>query len=290
MNCMKVILLFLTVIFFVTGCDDGTEDLEIAEKLADEYLMSGIDNKPSKPYAIKSIQHLQLASDKGNIEASIRLGRKYYYGKFLTEKKNTIINQDYKKARELFYRAANKGNTNAAYILAWMSLRGQGGDESKREAARWFKEVRKDKDFWSIPSFSLLNSPSPHRHRLTPDNISNKKLLIAAAELDDPYAQNLMGWQQHYTNNQKLASHWFEKSARGGYPHSQYEIGSRYLNGDGVLRDHKRAYMWFSIAEYKGHSLATDLLELMNDELPQSVIIESQEAAKVCLESNYKNC
>ena len=63
-----------------------------------------------------------------------------------------------------------------------------------------------------------------------------------------------------------------------------------YANGEGVLKDLVRAYMWFSIAADNGSDAATKYIKIFEDELSYAEISKAQKMSSICLESNYTDC
>ena len=171
------------------------------------------------------------------------------------------------------------GDTRAAHILGWMYISGQGVEKSKTKAAKWFSLIREDNYYWQTLYF-------------VPDNHSDSELEMIAAELGDPRAQYLVAVGYLYApfQNQNIASKWFEKSAKGGYSNAQFEIGTRYSLGNGVLKDYIKAYMWLNIAHYNQYKAAEIGLNDLADEMSSSAAVKAQEAAHICLKSSYKNC
>lgn len=72
-------------------------------------------------------------NSKINSEEDLQLGLSYYYGN-----NGKII--DYKKAHDLFLRAANQGNPKAQYSLATSFFTGKGVEEDDNKALFYFKE------------------------------------------------------------------------------------------------------------------------------------------------------
>lgn len=54
----------------------------------------------------------------------------------------------------------------------------------------------------------------------------------------------------------KLAARWFEQAAASGHGPSQYRLGSLYREGRGIAKDSALAFQWFDRAASQGHVLA----------------------------------
>lgn len=64
--------------------------------------------------------------------------------------------------------------------------------------------------------------------------------------------------------DRKQAAHWLEKAAMQGDTDAQADLGDRYLQGDGVVKDCLTAYGWYWRAAQRGHfraALSSMLLE-----------------------------
>ncbi|MGE4280330.1 MAG: hypothetical protein AB7G62_12120 [Magnetospirillum sp.] len=51
-------------------------------------------------------------------------------------------------------------------------------------------------------------------------------------------------------------TYWDDKAARAGRPWAQHLMGWNYWNGNGVIRDHDLAYLWFMTAAKNGRERA----------------------------------
>ena len=61
----------------------------------------------------------------------------------------------------------------------------------------------------------------------------------------------------------------FQKTqAEGGSASAQYDLGMRFLNGDGVERNEATAKKWFELAAKQDHTQARKQLELLNPAKP----------------------
>ena len=61
-----------------------------------------------------------------------------------------------------------------------------------------------------------------------------------------------------------------KKRAAAGAAHAQYDLGVRYLNGDGVDKDLNAAQKWLQAAATQGHTQALRKLEELNKETTRS--------------------
>jgi TPR repeat protein len=81
---------------------------------------------------------------------------------------------------------------------------------------------------------------------------------------------------------------WIRKAAEGGYPKAQAVIGMAYGIGMGVSRDLGEALMWLNIAAANGYK--DERTERMMKRVSASDLQKSQQRAKRCMASSYKDC
>ena len=83
---------------------------------------------------------------------------------------------------------------------------------------------------------------------------------------------------------------WFRKAAVQGMGVAQSVLGSRYGLGEGVPRDWVLANMWFNIASANGDSAGRSARRMIEAELTQAQIADSTRRARLCMQSNYRDC
>lgn len=87
-------------------------------------------------------------------------------------------------------------------------------------------------------------------HQSEPDSLDRERCMLRAAEKGVPEAQFWLGvaFDQHLwfgVTDEVEALYWFRKSAEGGNPDAQAELGTRYEWGDGVRQDYAQAALWY---------------------------------------------
>ncbi|MEY3881232.1 MAG: hypothetical protein RIQ94_2028 [Pseudomonadota bacterium] len=63
-----------------------------------------------------------------------------------------------------------------------------------------------------------------------------------------------------------------------------------YFNGYGVTKNTVLAYMWEYIASDIGSDVALKNRDFYAQHLSDTQLVEAKKLAKVCTDSNYKNC
>jgi TPR repeat protein len=155
-------------------------------------------------------------------------------------------------------RKAKKGDPAAQTSAGSMYLSGQYVPRDYVEAAKWF---RKAADQGNAEAQHYLGS----------------------------MYRNGEGVQQDYTE----AIKWLRKAANQGDVLSQSAIGEMFVKGEGVTQNNITAYMWFEIAST--NSLSWDkAAAIERDHFAKNMTLADIETAKkrakICLESNYKQC
>ena len=83
------------------------------------------------------------------------------------------------------------------------------------------------------------------------------------------------------------------KEAEQGAADAQFNLGMAYENGLGVPQDNIFAYMWFDIAASNAYEIDVNGFSaqvLLGIQMISDDIEEAKKRAKICLESNYKQC
>ena len=153
------------------------------------------------------------------------LGVRYAFG--------TGVKQDYKKAAELFLKAAMQGLADAQYNLGALYDNGLGVAKDPVRAVIWYHSAAEQ------------NHPS------------------AQLNLGLAYA-NGTGVAQDYAE----AARWFRRAADQGVVTAQYNLAALYANGRGVEQSHIDAYAWFNIAAASGDLEARDQMRRAAETMP----------------------
>jgi TPR repeat protein len=83
---------------------------------------------------------------------------------------------------------------------------------------------------------------------------------------------------------------WYKLSAAQGLADAQYNLGSMYYNGQGVVQDYVRAHMWFNLVAAKGDADAVKNREVVAAKMTTQQIAAAQKLAGECQARDYKNC
>ena len=78
--------------------------------------------------------------------------------------------------------------------------------------------------------------------------------------------------------------------AEQGHAKAQRSLGVLYAKGLGVLKDHRRAYMWWNLASHNGNKKAVKNKNKIAKRMTPADISKAQDMSRLCLESNYADC
>ena len=78
--------------------------------------------------------------------------------------------------------------------------------------------------------------------------------------------------------------------AEQGDADAQYDLGLRYSNGEGVLKDSVLAHMWFNIAGANGNEAAREGRDNLERDMTRDEITRATELARACMASDYQDC
>jgi len=83
----------------------------------------------------------------------------------------------------------------------------------------------------------------------------------------------------------------FLLSAKERDPRALFWLGKMYQDGDGVLKNYKKAYMWFSLATLNGYSqIGADARNEIENLLDARSLIEAQDLSLQCTKQGYQDC
>ena len=222
----------------------------------------------------RAIEWFTLASNQGDDKAALQLGKIYSGNKNLTQ------------AADWYEVASQRGNAEAQYLLGLAYLRGEGVSQNDEKTAHWLtlSSEQNYKEAQIILANFLFGKKSyrnalqwfqaynPQQHNLLEGNCywnlqqydsaiaifetqptgldsTTLMLLARAYEAGDPLP-----------HDEQKSAFWYELAADSTHSdnhEAQYQMGLRYLNGNGVTKDLSKAIGYWSWADRKGdHSMA----------------------------------
>ena len=71
---------------------------------------------------------------------------------------------------------------------------------------------------------------------------------------------------------------------------AQSNLGVMYSQGQGVIQDYSRGYMWFNLAAVKNYSYAVQNRNIVAKKITLQQVADAQKLARECQARNFKNC
>lgn len=189
----------------------------------------------------EAVNYYQKSAQQSNDTAQLYLGLAYYNGKG--------VNRDAAKAIEWFRKSALQTNALAQFHLGFTLAE---SSDAGPEAYIWLAQgLDQLGDQYSGYKYTLETLAA----RLLPEQISEAQYTLAKK-----YQKGDRGTPQ----NAQWAREWFTRSALGGYPEAQYQIGLMYHYGDPpkVMQSDSEALKWFHAAGGKGKGHGGALMQL----------------------------
>lgn len=137
------------------------------------------------------------------------------------------VEQNYYEAVEWLQKSVNQGNTKGLYPLGWCNQFGKGKEIDKREALRLYKMAVED------------------------PNIINDYKSSAQFQIGRLYQEG-DGIKQDFNK----ALYWYKQSAQNGSVDAQFCLGECYRLGLGTSQDYKEALKWYKKAAEQDYILA----------------------------------
>lgn len=230
----------------------GHFDEENMPKSMDEYEMSFLNllkERFGDQMAMKDWENIKnTCLNENPILEALWKGHEYRNGS-----KN--VKQNYEMAAKYFSKAAMKGNAEAIYNLALLTMQGLGVKLDFEMAITLLKQA--------------ANQPLKANLKID-SNQPNPGVAEALHTLGILYENGI-----YVDKNPLIASTWYERALENEFPNSANNLGLLYMNGIGVEKDLQRAEKLLLMAHRKGNQIAiTNLVNLyinMND--PEKVML-----------------
>ena len=189
-------------------------------------------------YAMKEMNRLERAADKGSVFAQYRLAVMYFSGKGL---------KNYEKAAFWFEKAANQDLVWAQSHLGYMYYKGIGVKVNYEKAFYWYSKAAEKE--YHLALFGLYYMYSNGRGVLK-DTDKSFSLLKKAAEQGYIPSYHLLislfGKSVEGKDTSEALLHWLKESATQGDLASQQLLAMVYQNGRGRIRKNlNKAIYWY---------------------------------------------
>ena len=204
-------------------------------------------------------------AEQGIAEAQNNIG-------FLYEK-GFGVKRNYATAISWYTRSANQSLPEAQHNLGMLNYQGYGVEQNMTIAKRWFTKAS-DQNLG--PSHYMLGLIYYEGNDTQKNPIRARVHFQKAAVLGDINGQFMFAYL--------LASGEGKKEEKNTFA----DFGSIF-NSDSNI-ELKTALLWASVASLNGYTEAENLAEFIKFQIDDNVILEIEELAEQCLQSEYQNC
>ena len=221
------------------------------------------------------------------------------------------VPQDFARAFELFRSAADQGEVNSQLEVGKLYLAGAGVSKSEVKAASYFLKASQqgaaeaqfelgklfDPGYFEgdTPKITILRHSEPtdsnllekdaakaaHFYQLAAD----KGVKSAQYNLGNFYA-NGIGVPQNFSE----AAKFYKMAAVQGVTMAMINLGHLYNKGLGVKQNRIRAYAWSLLGAVTNDPQALINKDVLASELTRTQRAEAEHLAKLCVDSEYRNC
>jgi TPR repeat protein/beta-lactamase regulating signal transducer with metallopeptidase domain len=200
-----------------------------------------------------ALARLRPLADQGNAAAQDRVGQMYDRG--------VGVPRDYTQAVAWYRKAAMQGNPAGQQDLSTMYSLGHGVPQDSLAAALWARQNL----------LRLIETPCDPKLMFETQSPSEKAVLQAAAERDDPQAAAYLGSLYEMGFPEQSVDHvkalkWISKAAEQGNAKGEAALASLYLAGFAVPPNGAAAVTWMRKAAEQGLERAQCSLAVMYDQ------------------------
>jgi TPR repeat protein len=210
LNPLSVMVLAL---FVLGGCEKKNEIDSIQEAIDILLAEEEVDEE-------SIFDKILRAANEGDVEAMAGMGEAYYF-------ENQFVERNLTKAAEWWEKAANKGQSKAAYNVGIMYEKGEGVPQNKIKSAKYYKIAAEG---GHVPAY-LTNG---YNH----------------------------SWGKGVIKNDNEAFKWFKKASDEGIATAHYRLAHCYMDGQGVDQNTTKAVELHKQAVFKGEQRSVLCLEI----------------------------
>eukprot|EP00286_Rhodomonas_abbreviata_P025415 CAMPEP_0181298984 /NCGR_PEP_ID=MMETSP1101-20121128/6084_1 /TAXON_ID=46948 /ORGANISM="Rhodomonas abbreviata, Strain Caron Lab Isolate" /LENGTH=470 /DNA_ID=CAMNT_0023404063 /DNA_START=104 /DNA_END=1516 /DNA_ORIENTATION=- len=204
--------------------------------------------KPQQPQESKELTQLRKKAAEGDAVAQNKLGDLCWDGLNGVEKNPET-------AFEWFSKAAEQGNTEAEYSVAFSLLSGQGTTRNPEGSVQWLEKAAEK---GHPKAMRCLAQVTWQGMGCTQDTPKALVLWTKAAEAGDATAMAILGklfsvGTEGIEKDQSKAVKYLRGAAEAGDADSMHLLGEALEKGEGCEVDEKEAMVWYKRAEQRGY-------------------------------------
>ena len=227
-----------------------------------------------------ALSELQPLADNGNAEAQFTLSWMYRAG--------SGVPADMREAQRLLRLAADQGHGQAQIELSTFLFYGLGSPPDIPEGVRLLELAVAQ----GIPEAqeklgTIYNVGSYVKRNLE----LGTRLLEMAAEQDYAPALYNLGQLHYYGDGDYIAAEsMFRRAALMGHADSMFFLGIMYYQGQWLMQDTTKAYMWLHLALNHGSNSASMARTQLEEEMDSFDVEDAKRMAQACEAKNLQNC
>jgi hypothetical protein len=174
--------------------------------------------------------------------------------------------KDYEKAAGLYAEAIQKGDNKALIRLAHLNAHGLGMAKDKKKADGLLIQAAAQGGQWAQLRLGQVYERGNRKAGIVQDPAMAVQLYSAAAAQGNRNAAYRLGRIYKTGAGTTVAADphkalaYFKQGALAGYAPAQYEMGQMREMAQGVAGSPVAAYYWYSMAQRRGHELASERL------------------------------
>jgi uncharacterized caspase-like protein len=169
-------------------------------------------------------------------------------------------------------RAASQGDVAAMMLLVEVYQRGGHGPKNPREAWSWLEKAAGRGDVWAMMDMASAYQFGSKDLGVQQNEVQAYAWYRKAAGLGNQlaavYLAKMVINGQGVVKNVQEGLAMLKGQADQGSVEAQYELGTMYLDGDGVPANRPEAYYWYSLAQRNGSRTATFRLVPLAPQVP----------------------
>ncbi len=187
----------------------------------------------------------QVAAARGDADAEVNLGIRYYYGRG--------VSQDYATALHYYQLAAMQGNAYGQNDLGFMYYHGRGISQDYAAALHYYQLAAAQKNAYGLNGLGIMYELG---RGVAQDYASALRYYQLAAAQGNAYGENNMGGMydrgRGVSQNYTIALHYYRLAAAQGNSDAEVNLGVMYALGHGVSRDDRTAIHRFRLVAAQG--------------------------------------
>lgn len=183
---------------------------------------------------------------------------------------NLLVNGKYDEGRSYLERAHELGHPEASYNLASMYAKGDGVPQDFDKVVKYLEKSVEGGYYPAMTNLGLLYAQG---QGVPQDFLKSRDLWLKAAEGEHPDSMHnlavIYATGKGVDKDMQEAIKWYRKAVNAGFVDSMANLGLVYANGDGVPQDFNEAKRLWEMAAGKGHEVAAQNLEKLNQIMAQ---------------------